>query len=374
MKVCILSMQKVNNFGSLLQSYVLKKILEQLGNTVEFLDIRRIEDDYRLLGNYRKKYKKESEKKGLLGKIAKVDRYAWNRLIVKRKSIRQDEVFDAFRKDTLHLDRQSSHYDLCVIGSDEVFNCMGSGAWGFTSQLFGNISEADRVITYAACCGSTRYSDVPGKVVQRIRKSFARISAFSTRDQNTHAFVSKLTDQQITDHLDPALIYDFKDEMAGAVLPKLPKHYCVVYSYYNRMHAKEEIDAIQTFCRRHKLTPVAIGAPQFWISKYVVCTPFQCLKVFENADFVITDTFHGTIFAAKYSKKFAVLTRDSNRNKLSDLIQKIGAKDHLLDNIGNLESKFTVCNDRLALQPVLEKEKNRTIAYLRENTAPKEGS
>lgn len=121
------------------------------------------------------------------------------------------------------------------------------------------------------------------------------------------------------------------------------------------------------------MTPVAIGAPQFWISKYVVCSPFQCLKVFENADFVITDTFHGTIFAAKYSPKYAVFTRDSNRNKLSDLIEKIGAKDHLLEDIGDLESKFTVCNDRTVLQPILEKEKDRTIAYLRKNTARKEG-
>lgn len=366
-------MQKVNNFGSLLQSYVLKKMLEKLGNTVEFLDIRKIDDDYRLLGNYRKKYQTESEKRGILGKISKIDRYAVNRMMIKRKSIMQDKVFETFRTHDLQIYKKTPHYDLCVIGSDEVFNCMGSGAWGFTSQLFGNVSEADKVITYAACCGSTKYGDVPAKVVQRIRKSFENISAFSTRDQNTHAFVSRLTDQEITDHLDPALIYDFKDEMEGAALPKLPKHYCVVYSYYNRIHVKEEIEAIQSFCRRHNLTPVAIGAPQFWISKYVVCSPFQCLKVFENADFVITDTFHGTIFAAKYSPKYAVFTRDSNRNKLSDLIEKIGAKDHLLEDIGDLESKFTVCNDRTVLQPILEKEKDRTIAYLRKNTARKEG-
>jgi len=63
----------------------------------------------------------------------------------------------------------------------------------------------------------------------------------------------------------------------------MPDHYCVIYSYYNRIHKQDEIDAIKHFCVKHHLTPVAIGAPQYWLENYVVCSPFQCLKVFENA-------------------------------------------------------------------------------------------
>ena len=43
MKIAILSMQKVDNIGSLLQSYSLKKILEKEGNTVIFIDIEKNE-------------------------------------------------------------------------------------------------------------------------------------------------------------------------------------------------------------------------------------------------------------------------------------------------------------------------------------------
>ena len=39
MDVCILSMQRVDNYGSVLQSYILKEILEELGTKVFFLDI-----------------------------------------------------------------------------------------------------------------------------------------------------------------------------------------------------------------------------------------------------------------------------------------------------------------------------------------------
>lgn len=367
MKVCILSMQQIDNMGSLLQSYALKTTIAKLGNEVEFIDIKKRDEDYRLLGNYKQEYHEEREKDGLLGKISKIDRYTINRLKIKRKSVEQGLVFDEFRKEYLNIDKKSRHYDLCVIGSDEVFNCLNSGAWGFTSQLFGNVAEANKVITYAASCGSTKYEELPEKVAEKIRKTFENVLAFSVRDENTHNFVGKLTDKSINDNLDPVLIYNFDYEVEQAALPKMPKHYCVVYSYYNRIHTKKEIEAIETFCKEHNLTPVAIGAPQFWVKNYVVCDPFQCLKIFQQADFVITDTFHGTIFSAKYAKRFAVLARDSNKNKLLDLVDKICMKAHLMDSIEELDAKYGIAKNKAEFNDCIKKEQEKSLQYLQNN-------
>ena len=68
----------------------------------------------------------------------------WQRI----SRIIQNNLFDDFRADHLRINQKSDRYDLCVIGSDEVFNCLSTGGWGFTSQLFGNVPEADSVITY----------------------------------------------------------------------------------------------------------------------------------------------------------------------------------------------------------------------------------
>lgn len=367
MKVCILSMQQIDNMGSLLQSYALKTTIEKLGNEVEFIAIKKRDEDYKLLGNYKQEYHEEREKDGLLGKISKIDRYTINRLKIKRKSVEQGLAFDKFRKEHLNIDKKSHHYDLCVIGSDEVFNCLNSGAWGFTSQLFGNVPEANKVITYAASCGSTKYEELPEKVAKKIRKTFENVLAFSVRDENTHKFVGKLTDKSVNDNLDPVLIYNFDYEVEQATLPKMPKHYCVVYSYYNRIHTAEEIDAIKEFCKRHELTPIAIGAPQFWIKDYIVCSPFQCLKIFKESAFVITDTFHGTIFASKYADKFAVLARASNKNKLLDLVGKIEMKDHLMSNLSELEEKYALLKNKENFNSIVEEETQRTIQYLKSN-------
>lgn len=366
MKICVLSMQRINNMGSLLQSYALKRLLEALGNQVEFIDIKKIDTDYQLLGDYKQKFKGESEQTGLVGKIRKIDKYTLNRLKIRRLSDEQSVIFEQFRMNFLNINDVSKKYDLCVIGSDEVFNCLNAGSWGFTSQLFGNVEEANNVITYAASCGSTKYDELPLEVATCIREAFKKVSAFSARDVNTHEFISKLTNKKISDNLDPVLIYDFSDEVNKVkTLPKLPEHYCVIYSYYNRIHKQKEIDTIKEFCNKHNLTPIAIGSPQFWLKNYVACSPFQCLKIFQNADYVVTDTFHGTIFAAKYAPKYAVLIRDSNRNKLLDLIKKIKIEKHLIENIEEIEEKYSCTKDVFDFQEIIEKERLNTITYLK---------
>ena len=138
-------MQKVPNFGSLLQSYSLKKMLECMGVEVHFIDIEEKEEDDKAVGE-RLQFGKEIEKNnGILSKLKKIDRYALNRIKIRKIANEQDWYFEEFRKNILGIKDEDNEeqYDLCVIGSDEVFNCMAPSTWGFTSQLFGKVRQAD---------------------------------------------------------------------------------------------------------------------------------------------------------------------------------------------------------------------------------------
>lgn len=374
-KVCILSMQRVENMGSLLQAYALKKTLENMGCEVEFLDIQPNAAEDKLRNGNHLDFSTRQESQGLQKlqrKLKKIDKYTVNRIKVKFHSRAQKRYFADFRRNVLHIDRTSAHYDICIIGSDEVFGCMSEVEWGFTTQLFGNVKEAEKVITYAASCGPTRFQDLPEGVAFKIREAFGRIRAFSVRDKNTLEFVAKLTGKKAQEHLDPVLIYDFSSEVEQADMPKIPKRCCIVYSYQNRFHSQEEAEAIKSFCDRHNLTPVTVAGRQYWTNRHIACSPFQCLKLFEAADFVITDTFHGTIFSAKYAKKFAVLTRESNYNKLSDLITRIGIEEHWMRDINELEAKYSINKDTEHICEVIGAGKKAALTYLRENIAADE--
>lgn len=363
MDIGILSMQQVDNFGSLLQAYSLKNILESYGNNVSFIDIKRIDEDFALLENHSLDYSFEGEHSKGKSRICKVDKYVLNRLRNRQIEKRQNCIFEEFREKNLNIQGKKTRYDMCVIGSDEVFNCLNSGSWGFTSQLFGNVPEADKVITYAASCGATSYELLPEKIKDKIKKSFENISYCSVRDMNTFDFAKHFTNKMIAKNADPVIVWEFKDNLDNVVIPKCPKRMCLIYSYRNRINDKSEIENILTFCKEKNLTPVALGAPQFWINKYIACDPFQCLKLFSVADFVITDTFHGTIFSLKYAKRFATIIRESNKHKLSDLLKTFGAEEHLLLNMGQIEDVYDI-NKESEIANKIAVERDKAISYL----------
>lgn len=368
MEICILSMQKVPNFGSLLQSYSLKKIIESMGHNVSFIDIQGDLDDNNLLCGDIVDFSKEREGNyNIISKMSKIDKYFLNRIRIKRLSRNQDQLFDDFRIKNLEIKDEDNHkkYDVCIIGSDEVFNCLAPTKWGFTSQLFGNVMQAEKVITYAASCGSTDLYSLPTQVKDRIIEAFRNVSAFSVRDKNTSDFVSGLSNRIVHEHFDPVFVLDFTDEMLKYSECKFTsKKYCVVYSYYNRIHKKEEIDEIVNFCREKDLEIVTIGAPQMWVNNHLVLNPFEVLVAFENADFIITDTFHGTIFASKYSRKFVTLTRSSNSNKLTDLVSRLGIEKHLANNMEQIWGIYELDNNREIIHSLSERELRRTREYL----------
>lgn len=371
MKICILSMQKVPNIGSVLQSYALKKTLEFLGHEVNFIDIEFRAEDNALLNNRELLFDEEREgKSGFISKIHKIDKYTLNRILIRKKADLQNMKFIEFGQKELGLlkDDNDKQYDVCVIGSDEVFNCLSGAEWGFTSQLFGNVHQAKKVITYAASCGSTTYEALPATAIGKIKESFEKVSSFSVRDFNTERFINCLSEKTVKTHFDPVVITNFDSEISSWRNKRIIEGpFCIVYSYYNRIHEKCEIEAIKQFCKRNKWKIVSVGAPQMWIKEYPVLNPFEALVLFEQAQFVITDTFHGTIFAAKYAKQFATLIRNSNRNKLGDLMERLGLKSHEITDFNQLDTQEErFINDTKVMQVLQKDAFNKAIEYFKD--------
>lgn len=373
MKVCILSMQNVPNFGSLLQAYSLQSLIEELGHQVSFINIEPNIDEDRLMGDCRSSYLEEMGDKAtehpLTRKLHKVDRYFFRRILQHFDHERQCRLYDTFRTKYLNAPPTANedHYDTCVIGSDEVFNGLQPSSWGFTTQLYGNVRQANKVITYAASCGSATYKETPQLVAQRIADAFQCVSAFSVRDQNTADYVRDLGAKDIQVHLDPALIGDFDAEVAatpGSEITEEP--YCLLYAYANRINRPEEIEAIKSFSKHHGLALYCVGN-QAWCKNNLVLSPFEMLKVFQKASFVITDTFHGTVFSCKYADKFGIIVRPSNANKLTDLLARIDIEDHRIVDFDRLEEIYALPSPHVRISELTGFERKRALNYLSDN-------
>lgn len=357
-QIGIMSMHRICNHGSFLQAYALKKLLEQGGNRARFVDIA--------LTN--RPAPKKSPIASALHKLTYLDRYFWNRVRFRGAQKQMQDILNRVQREYLDLDEDFLTPDGCdavVIGSDEIFNCESGGEFQISPQRFGDIPGVDRVITYAASCGYTGLDDATAADRRLIAQGLGKLYAVSVRDENTAQVVGHFRQGEVLRHLDPVLIYDFSRELESVSPDCLPKEpYMVVYAYHNRIHDKKEIKAIRAYAKKHGLKTIAVGSVQAWCDEFAALTPFEALAYFRGAACVVTDTFHGTIMSAIFHKNFGVMVRQSNANKLEDLLRRLELGNHKILNPDALAQTLDQTADYQMFDRILETERVRTREYL----------
>ena len=357
MKVGILSMQRIDNYGSLLQSYALKTMIESIGHEVGFLDIRK--------GDTSKSHLVSTKSPAITGEGVSKPNY---RFKLKEKLF-TDRSFSSFRFSTLGMTASEctdgSLFDAVVIGSDEVFNYSPACSWGFSDQLFG-ATGSKKTISYAASCGYSRSEDVFEDHRGALVNALQSLSAVSVRDENTKKFVSGFGREDAVINLDPVLVYDFSSELALARM-KNPDNILLVYGYTNRFRDQSEIAAIKEYAATNGLVTVCVGGWQWWCDKYLCPGPFEVLSLFRDARAVVTDTFHGTIMAAKFNKPLAVFLRPSNVNKLGDLVQRVHIDSAQVRTASELSEVLDAVPDYSAFNAEIALQSKVTRDYLARN-------
>lgn len=366
MKIGILSMQRIKNYGSFLQAYGLKKIIESIGNEVEFVD-------YRIEKCINKSEKIQSNHNELITKIKHILQTVVSKEKLKaRKMYKQSHKFDKMIEQVeyneLKLTKQynySPKVDVLVIGSDEVFNCTQNNEnVGYSKELFGYNNNANKLLSYAASFGSTNMEKIDKyELGSELSTLLSEFSAISVRDENSAQIIRNLVKVEPTYSLDPVLIYDFKKEITNSAV-KI-KDYILVYAYSERINKEEQLE-IKKFAKKHNKKIVSIGTVQPFCDIYIPdASPFELLEYVKKADYIVTDTFHGTIYSIKYNKKFATIIRNMNSNKLNDLLQRCYMEERKVVNIKELENILLKPIDYIKTNEMIQKEKQKTIQYLK---------
>ena len=354
-RIGIMSMQRIVNYGSYLQAYALKGMIESMNtNAIKFIDYE---------------YEEPVMRVGKVGLTKKILANDGNILHVLRKKMhynRFNHMIDASlsRMGVLGAN-YSKDIDTLVIGSDEVFNCMQGYPVGYSRGLFGKGYEKSNVISYAASFGYTRYDDLVEKgISDEIAIMLSKFRSISVRDENSEAIVKRLLpDRKVYRHLDPVLVGDFGNVGDRSVDYD---NYIIVYAYSGRLSKREE-RAIRKFARSHHKKIISLGFYQRCADYNLIVDPLDVLAYFKNADFVITDTFHGSVFSIKMNTKFCTIVRDSNKNKLTSLLKSLHCESQMVNSVDDIENVYHSDKDFAETNIIIEKETKRSKDYLEGN-------
>ena len=362
-KVGILSMHRIANYGSFLQAYALKRILEELECNVQFVDYHPGETLIPADGG-----------SGVKRKILKaVEALHYDApLKEKIRFIKYKKNFAANYYPYLGLGKMnySPELDLLVIGSDEVFNCVQNNTnVGFSPELFGVGNNAKNVITYAASFGNTTIDKLKQYGVDSKVTSWLKdIASVSVRDNNSGNIVKELTGREPIYHFDPVLAYDFIGKCHDIPESVAEDKYMILYGYAGRF-SKSECKAIRTFADSKGLKVFCIGGVQDCCDKFIDCDPFKVIAYFQHADYVVTDTFHGTILSVITQQKFVTFIRKSgygNHEKISDLLTKLHLYNRVVDDIDNLSYSIEQSIDYDKTNEIIKNERQKTFDYLKQ--------
>lgn len=346
MKVGVLTFHKCINYGSYWQARCLVEWLNARGHQAELMDhdcvcIRRAETRCALqpklprrtpaheLRNYARKTRRFIE---AIGSLPLSQRFS------------------------LHRPEAAEEYDAIIVGSDEVWNFRHPW-YGSKPIFFGEGLKTPRLISYAASFGNHSAWDGIHPAWARKLRGF---SALSVRDENSWHLVQNAIQREAELVADPCLLFP---EPARGQRDNSPP-YTLVYghgfpSWLGKM--------AQHQARRAGTRLVSVGySNDFAHEQRVAEGPLEFARLIAGASAVITNFFHGCVFALLHGKPFVTAPSEYRSIKIPDLAQTVGATHRLIDEQTS-EREFTHLLETPVLPTVehrIGKLRTRSEAYL----------
>ena len=216
----------------------------------------------------------------------------------------------------------------------------------------------ENVTTYAVSAGAAtleQLEEYPA-LVEGIKK----INNILVRDVNTKKIVEQITGNVPKMVCDPTFLLPVSAYVSAdqTVVMNQKQKYILIYSYRIKEPLKNNIIK---FAKENNLKMVAACMNHDWCDEFVNGSPLKFCEILLDAEYVVTTTFHGTIFSFLNHKKFVV---EPFSPKVNDVLEKVGLEDALIEEgISYERFKQALQNGNYDYAAVEEK-----IAYWRERS------
>ena len=332
MEIGILTYHRAENYGALLQAYALKTYLTQQGHEVSFVDYWPLYhvEHYRIFSS---SYFKTRNLKGKVFYLFWFLFWGKTRYSRKRKLTR-------FMRERLNVpqvikyqfnDDVCNEFDAVIYGSDQIWRKQEFESFsGYNPWYFGSDNVKSPIkISYAASMGkTTAIGDDERKQLALLLKNFNRISVREKDLQQlviSLGFVSELV-------IDPVFLLS-KDHWSS-LFPENGKREKPYIFYYNLLSSPES-DRYVAFLQEKTGLPVKEISLLFdrkHISgRYIHSASVEeFLYLIANADYVVSNSFHGIAFSIIFRKEFFVLGLNDRSSRITSLLERCGLDDRLI--------------------------------------------
>lgn len=371
-KIGILTFHYSNNYGAVLQCLALQKTLESKGFDVEVLNY--IPSNYKptkiinSLGISKNIFKNTREDLNIIKILKKIKL----KKIYNTKTI---EKFNKFRELELNLGKEVDEnslksilceYEIIIVGSDQVWNPSQRNKPEYFLD-FGNMFNGKK-ISYAADSTNKEIDSISRK---KLEKSLNDFYSISVRNKHSYKFVKSLINKDVPIVADPTILYDFENIKMKKVEND---EYILVYVLGKEIKGSHEkaIEKIKKIYGSLPVYSIKIPTMNFKLSNFADKVfydlgPDEWLKMFNNAKFIYTDSFHGVLFSLKYHKPFLAYYSETMRaTRFIDLGKRYNVQKYIIENVQDIDKKKSLVTapDFNTIDKLLKEHKKISMEYL----------
>lgn len=370
-KVGIVTLGNSTNYGGVLQATALFRTLKQLGYEPTLITCQKMDPAWKTAAQYVKYRVKLYGAEGLYTKLRIVGGIGKNLLSNIHYGTRKAKIksFQTFIRNNLKTTEyiptaeiakdKCSDYDLYVVGSDQVWNFAFNFGEFDERYLLSFAPEKAKKYSYAASTGGIKTKEY----IQELYDGIKDFTAITVREESLEQQLRE-AGAEVKTVLDPTFLLDKETWLEFEKKPEwnLPSKYILVY--YLEKSSKDD-PVIKEVAEKTGLPVIDIGT-DYGKSSYdrmVADTvgPAEFLYLASHASFVITNSFHMTVFSLLFEKRFLVLTRVGQESRVEDLLQKLDMRSHL---IGGPDEWKIIMEDYQSPLNRLKEQKAESIEFL----------
>lgn len=364
MIVKILTFHRPYNYGAILQSLATQKAIEKLGYEVEIIDYRhpRIEKERAQFVSLTKENLLKDVKRNLrelrFVKVEKRRRHAFD--IYEKRNYRLSPACTSIEEIKKNLTENS----ILLIGSDLVWN------WELDTQLnsafFSNTYKdilGLNMFSYASSIGS---STIPFQLRDKYKNGLRYFKSIGVREETAKRLLEEVCNREVRVVLDPTMLFDREQWIySEEKYDGLPNEYICVYILE---HTSSAIEIVEKVAKNMKLPIVFFGKTNRYhcngINAYDA-SPGQFLYVIRNANLVVTNSFHGTVFSILFHRNFICVPHSTRGSRMVDLLIKLNLKNNIVYSSEELRCEYTVLYDDVETKLTLLRK--QSWEYIKEN-------
>lgn len=336
------------NYGAVLQTYALKRICEKNIQTFVYpYENKKIKYDYSL---------NPFQSSSFTTIIAKFLKLPTNFI----RKLR----FTNFIHRYLINDRPNTNKVFYITGSDQVWNYILSD---FDKTYFLDFVPDDRLKnSYAASFG---FESIPEKLKDEYRQLLTGYNMMSVREEAGQKILKDLIDRDVPVTLDPTLLLSGEQWSAAFCTNNIQEQYILVYAFMLTDSMSRLINKLS----EEKNLPVIILMPDRSIRKHcpikrakfkTTVSPEMWVNYFYHATYIVTNSFHGTVFSINFNKTFFVELLPPPA-KVNSRLTHILDMFHLSDRI--FDGDLSIINRKISYEKVnqiLCEKRKESLKYL----------